>query len=124
MHTANSSSASAPVSSVPMLDVNRENKKMQAELEAAMAEVARSGAFVHGPACAYGEACWLRCAMRGQGSRSRILLLWERQTTLAQYMACTVHLGRFHMLLREFARLDTATSAGAKARRTDQAAST
>jgi dTDP-4-amino-4,6-dideoxygalactose transaminase len=35
-----------------MLDVNRENKKMEAELEAAMAEVAQSGAFVHGPACA------------------------------------------------------------------------
>src|SRR5882757_9800022 len=46
------SSASALVSSVPMLDVNRENKKMEAELEAAMAEVSRSGAFVHGPACA------------------------------------------------------------------------
>jgi dTDP-4-amino-4,6-dideoxygalactose transaminase len=39
-----------------MLDVNRENKKLQAELEAAMAEVARSGAFVHGPACAKFEA--------------------------------------------------------------------
>jgi dTDP-4-amino-4,6-dideoxygalactose transaminase len=56
MHTANSSSASAPVSSVPMLDVNRENKKLEAELEAAMAEVSRSGAFVHGPACAKFEA--------------------------------------------------------------------
>jgi dTDP-4-amino-4,6-dideoxygalactose transaminase len=39
-----------------MLDVNRENKKMEAELEAAMAEVTRSGAFVHGPACAKFEA--------------------------------------------------------------------
>ena len=39
-----------------MLDVNRENKKMEAELEAAMAEVSRSGAFVHGPACAKFEA--------------------------------------------------------------------
>jgi dTDP-4-amino-4,6-dideoxygalactose transaminase len=39
-----------------MLDVNRENKKMAAELEAAMTEVARSGAFVHGPACAKFEA--------------------------------------------------------------------
>src|SRR3954463_11388003 len=56
MHTANSSSASAPVISVPMLDVNRENKKLETELEAAMAEVARSGAFVHGPACAKFEA--------------------------------------------------------------------
>ena len=50
MHTVNSSSAGAPVSSVPMLDVNRENKKLEAELDAAMAEVTRSGAFVHGPA--------------------------------------------------------------------------
>src|SRR4051812_34711681 len=56
MHTANSSSASAPVSSVPMLDVNRENKKMEAELEAAMSEVARSGAFLFGPAVAKFEA--------------------------------------------------------------------
>jgi dTDP-4-amino-4,6-dideoxygalactose transaminase len=39
-----------------MLDVNRENKKMEAELQAAMAEVVRSGAFVHGPACAKFEA--------------------------------------------------------------------
>jgi dTDP-4-amino-4,6-dideoxygalactose transaminase len=56
MHTANSSSASAPIATVPMLDVNRENRKLEAELEAAMAEVARSGAFVHGPACAKFEA--------------------------------------------------------------------
>src|SRR4051812_8725308 len=56
MHTTHSPSAGAPVSSVPMLDVNRENKKLQTELEVAMAEVARSGAFVHGPACARFEA--------------------------------------------------------------------
>lgn len=56
MHNVNSSPASAPVSSVPMLDVNRENKKLEAELEAAMAEVTRSGAFVHGPAVAKFEA--------------------------------------------------------------------
>jgi dTDP-4-amino-4,6-dideoxygalactose transaminase len=56
MHAANSSSAGAPVSSVPMLDVTRENKKLEAELDSAMAEVARSGAFVHGPACAKFEA--------------------------------------------------------------------
>ena len=56
MHTVNPSSASAPVSSVPMLDVTRENKKLQAELDAALAEVSRSGAFVHGPACAKFEA--------------------------------------------------------------------
>ena len=56
MHLANSSSASVPVSSVPMLDVNRENKKLEAELEAAMNEVARSGAFLFGPAVAKFEA--------------------------------------------------------------------
>jgi dTDP-4-amino-4,6-dideoxygalactose transaminase len=56
MHTVNSSSAGAPVNPVPMLDVTRENKKLEAELDAAMAEVARSGAFVHGPACAKFEA--------------------------------------------------------------------
>jgi|tagenome__1003787_1003787.scaffolds.fasta_scaffold20756147_1 dTDP-4-amino-4,6-dideoxygalactose transaminase len=56
MHTVHSPSASAPVSSVPMLDVNRENKKMEAELQAAMEEVVRSGSFVHGPACATFEA--------------------------------------------------------------------
>lgn len=36
---------------VPMLDVNRQNKPLQAEIDAAIAEVCRSGAFVHGPAC-------------------------------------------------------------------------
>jgi dTDP-4-amino-4,6-dideoxygalactose transaminase len=39
-----------------MLDVNRENTRLAAELEAAMADVARSGAFVHGPACHKFEA--------------------------------------------------------------------
>jgi dTDP-4-amino-4,6-dideoxygalactose transaminase len=39
-----------------MLDVTRENSRLQAELDAAMAEVSRSGAFVHGPACARFEA--------------------------------------------------------------------
>jgi dTDP-4-amino-4,6-dideoxygalactose transaminase len=79
MHTANSSSASAPVSSVPMLDVNRENKKMEAELEAAMAKVARSGAFVHGPACAEFEAAMAKyCGAKhgiGCASGSDALLL-------------------------------------------------
>ena len=46
----------APPSAVPMLDVNRENSLLAAELEAAMAAVARSGAFVHGPACHKFEA--------------------------------------------------------------------
>jgi dTDP-4-amino-4,6-dideoxygalactose transaminase len=34
-----------------MLDVNRQNAPLQAEIEQAIAEVARTGAFVHGPAC-------------------------------------------------------------------------
>jgi dTDP-4-amino-4,6-dideoxygalactose transaminase len=37
---------------VPMLDVTRQNDLLRAEIEAAIAEVCRSGAFVHGPACA------------------------------------------------------------------------
>jgi hypothetical protein len=41
--------ASTPV---PMRDVSRENKRLAAEIDAAMAEVVRSGAFVHGPPCA------------------------------------------------------------------------
>jgi dTDP-4-amino-4,6-dideoxygalactose transaminase len=43
-----------------MLDVTRENKKLEAELDAAMTEVSRSGAFVHGPACAKFEAAMAR----------------------------------------------------------------
>jgi dTDP-4-amino-4,6-dideoxygalactose transaminase len=46
----------APPSSVPMLDVSRENRRLQAQIDAAMADVTRSGAFVHGPACAKFEA--------------------------------------------------------------------
>jgi dTDP-4-amino-4,6-dideoxygalactose transaminase len=42
--------------SVPMLDVSRENDDLRDELDAAIAEVCRSGAFVHGPACAQLEA--------------------------------------------------------------------
>jgi dTDP-4-amino-4,6-dideoxygalactose transaminase len=34
-----------------MLDVNRQNGPLQAEIERAIAEIARAGAFVHGPAC-------------------------------------------------------------------------
>lgn len=37
---------------VPMLDVNRQNEPLQSDFDAAMAEVCRSGAFVHGKACA------------------------------------------------------------------------
>jgi dTDP-4-amino-4,6-dideoxygalactose transaminase len=36
---------------VPMLDVNRQNAPLLAEIERAVAEIARTGAFVHGPAC-------------------------------------------------------------------------
>jgi dTDP-4-amino-4,6-dideoxygalactose transaminase len=41
----------APHAPTPMLDVNRQNAPLQAEIERAIAEVARTGAFVHGPAC-------------------------------------------------------------------------
>lgn len=47
--------AAAPTA-VPMLDVNRENSRLAIQLDAAMAEVSRSGAFVHGPACSKFEA--------------------------------------------------------------------
>lgn len=48
--------SSAPPVAVPMLDVNRENRRLQNQIEAAMAAVTKSGAFVHGPACAKFEA--------------------------------------------------------------------
>ena len=54
MHTAKI--AAAPPSAVPMLDVNRENARLAPQIEDAMAEVTRSGAFVHGPACQKFEA--------------------------------------------------------------------
>jgi hypothetical protein len=64
MHTAKIATSSsqaalphaAPPQAVPMLDVCRENSRLANELNAAMAEVARSGAFVHGPACHKFEA--------------------------------------------------------------------
>ncbi len=56
MHTDKTPAAGAPIAAVPMLDVRRENTRLQAELDAAMAEVSQSGAFVHGPACAKFEA--------------------------------------------------------------------
>lgn len=40
-----------PSKPVPMLDVNRQNRLLQTEMDAAIVEVSRSGAFVHGPAC-------------------------------------------------------------------------
>lgn len=47
---------SSSTTSVPMLDVSRENSRLRAEIDAALAEVCRSGAFVHGPACGKLEA--------------------------------------------------------------------
>lgn len=41
---------------VPMLDVNRQNAPLLEEINQAIAEVTRSGAFVHGPACGEFEA--------------------------------------------------------------------
>jgi dTDP-4-amino-4,6-dideoxygalactose transaminase len=68
--------ASTPV---PMLDVSRENKRLAAEIDAAMAEVVRSGAFVHGPPCARLEAAMAQyCGARhaiGCASGSDALLL-------------------------------------------------
>ncbi len=46
--TSDSSAASSPV---PMLDVNRQNGPLSEEIDAAIATVTKSGAFVHGPAC-------------------------------------------------------------------------
>ena len=46
----------APSIAVPMLDVSRENHRLRDELDAAIAEVCDTGAFVHGPACAKFEA--------------------------------------------------------------------
>jgi dTDP-4-amino-4,6-dideoxygalactose transaminase len=79
MHTANTPAASAPPTPVPMLDVTRENARLQAELEAAMTEVSRSGAFVHGPACGKFEAAMAKyCGAKhaiGCASGSDALLL-------------------------------------------------
>src|SRR5262245_61322663 len=56
MKTIKTPSASDRPTGVPMLDVRRQNDSLQAEIDAAIAEVRRSGAFVHGPACARFEA--------------------------------------------------------------------
>ena len=69
----------APPLPVPMLDVCRENTRLADQLNAAMAEVARSGAFVHGPACrkfeaAMAEYCGAEHAV-GCASGSDALLL-------------------------------------------------
>jgi dTDP-4-amino-4,6-dideoxygalactose transaminase len=64
---------------VPMLDVNRQNAPLQREFEAAIAEIAQTGAFVHGPACkafeaAVAEYCGVEHAI-GCASGSDALLL-------------------------------------------------
>lgn len=64
---------------VPMLDVSRQNDPLRAEIDAAIAEVCQSGAFVHGPACREFEAdiatyCGTRHAI-GCASGSDALLL-------------------------------------------------
>jgi dTDP-4-amino-4,6-dideoxygalactose transaminase len=62
-----------------MLDVNRQNAPLQAEIEQAIAEVVRTGAFVHGPACrAFEEAAAAYCGVEhavGCASGSDALLL-------------------------------------------------
>jgi dTDP-4-amino-4,6-dideoxygalactose transaminase len=62
-----------------MLDVNRQNAPLADEIVAAIAEVARTGAFVHGPACkafetAMAEYCGVQHAV-GCASGSDALLL-------------------------------------------------
>jgi dTDP-4-amino-4,6-dideoxygalactose transaminase len=65
--------------SVPMLDVTRENKRLEGQIDAAIAEVTKSGAFVHGPACAkFEEAMAVYCGVEhavGCASGSDALLL-------------------------------------------------
>ncbi len=69
----------APITSVPMLDVSRENNRLRAELDTVIGEVCRSGVFVHGTACAKLEAaiakyCGIEYAV-GCASGSDALLL-------------------------------------------------
>jgi dTDP-4-amino-4,6-dideoxygalactose transaminase len=79
MQTLTAPAAGAPAAAVPMLDVTRENKRLESQLEAALVEIARSGAFVHGPACgkfeaAMAEYCGTKYAV-GCASGSDALLL-------------------------------------------------
>lgn len=64
---------------VPMLDVNRQNGPLLAEMERAISEIARTGAFVHGPACKnFEEATAKYCQVEhaiGCASGSDALLL-------------------------------------------------
>lgn len=64
---------------VPMLDINRQNAPLRPEIDAAIARVCDSGAFVHGPACqefetALAEYCGAKHAV-GCASGSDALLL-------------------------------------------------
>jgi dTDP-4-amino-4,6-dideoxygalactose transaminase len=77
--TATNRSTAAPAMPVPMLDVLRQNRLLEGEIRAAMAEVCDSGAFVHGPACkrfeaAMAEYCGTKHAV-GCASGSDALLL-------------------------------------------------
>jgi len=62
-----------------MLDVNRQNAPLRTEIDAAIAEVCQSGAFVHGPVCGqFEEAIASYCGTRhavGCASGSDALLL-------------------------------------------------
>lgn len=64
---------------VPMLDVNRQNAPLMAEIEGAIAQIARTGSFVHGPACkAFEEAMAEYCGVEhavGCASGSDALIL-------------------------------------------------
>src|SRR5689334_12053292 len=64
---------------VPMLDINRQNGPLLAEMERAIAEIGRSGAFLHGPASkAFEEAIATYCHVEhaiGCASGSDALLL-------------------------------------------------
>jgi len=70
---------SAAALPVPMLDVSRQNDPLRDEIDAAISEVCRSGAFVHGPACArFEEAMAHYCGTEhavGCASGSDALLL-------------------------------------------------
>jgi dTDP-4-amino-4,6-dideoxygalactose transaminase len=51
MAAARETAPSAAPAPVPMLDVNRQNAPLAGEIDRAMAEVVRTGAFINGPAC-------------------------------------------------------------------------